>query len=403
MAVAGMNRGNRGNRTYGAVFRGVRGVLRNIAAWSMADRVILCLSAAALCAAVAEWIMNPPRTVVGIVVSMLLCGALALLPWRGRAAAWMILIVVLVGNLTVCIDASGPSGTWGLLLAMVVLGRRARITECVVSIGLVMVSIFYAAMARPEVMGYSVPSGIVNFGIGLLCAYLVGVSTRYRERQRAQQETQYQLERTRLQLLASTSLHDSISGNLVRILVAAERARREHPEVCARCGVEKIAEYAADALHETHRAIDLIHGDRPMKETEPFALLPTVRAIATAADRRLRALGHDGESVVQGECDCRLNDRGYAFIALLNEIYANIERHCDPERSTYCVRIRFTRDSVTLSQTNGLETSDRWIEPPESGRGLILHVEQIKKFGGTVRSGTTGGRWQIFCMLSLHG
>lgn len=393
---------NHGNRVHEAVLRGVHGIRRHMAAWSVADKVILCLSTAALCEVVVEWAMNPPHTMIGVVGAMLLCVALALLPWRGQAAAWMILVTALVGNLTICVDASGPGSTWGLLLAMVVLGRRARITECVASIGLVMASVTYATLARPEIMGYAVPSGIINFGIGLLCAYLVGMSILHRERQRTQREARHQLERARLQLLTSTSLHDSVSGNLSRILVTDERARRDHPEVYALCDMERIVGYAADALRETHRTVDMIHGDDPVEGTECFALLPAVRAVATSADRRLHGLGYDGESVVRGECDCRLDDRGYAFIALLREIYANIEHHCDPKRSAYHVLIRFTRNSVIMSQSNGLGTSDKWLAPPASGRGLTLHDEQIKGFGGTVRAGTSGGRWWVFGELPLH-
>ena len=65
---------NRGNRAHEAVLRGIHGIRRHMAAWSIADKVILCLSAAALVVAIAEWIMNPPHTVVGVVGAMLLCG-----------------------------------------------------------------------------------------------------------------------------------------------------------------------------------------------------------------------------------------------------------------------------------------------------------------------------------------
>ncbi|HJG42237.1 hypothetical protein [Bifidobacterium pullorum] len=46
----------------------------------MADKVILCLSVAALVVAIAEWIMNPPHTVAGTLLAVLLCLILALMP-----------------------------------------------------------------------------------------------------------------------------------------------------------------------------------------------------------------------------------------------------------------------------------------------------------------------------------
>lgn len=370
--------------------------------WSVADKVILCLSTVVLCVAIAEWVADPPHTAVGVVLAALLCVALALLPWRGRMAAWMVLVIGVVGDAYVGVDFNGPNETWALLLAMVILGRRARIMECIASLGVTIGSMAYTTIRYPEIMGYSVPSGIANFGVGLLCAYLAGVSIRYREKQRIQQDMQQQLERALLRLLVSTSLHDSVSGSLTRISVAAERVKREHPVAYTCCGMEEIAGFAADALRETHRAIDMIHGDSSaLKETGQFALLPAVQAIAVSNDRRLHELGYGGESVVQGECDRRLDDRGYVFVALLREIYTNIERHCDPGCSGYRVRIRFARDSVTLSQTNGLKTSARWIEPPKSKRGLLLHNEQIKAFGGTVHASADNQRWRYFCVLPL--
>lgn len=72
-----MSRRNRGNSTHEAVLRGIHGIRRHMAAWSIADKVILCLSAAALVVAIAEWIMNPPHTVVGTLLAVLLCLILA--------------------------------------------------------------------------------------------------------------------------------------------------------------------------------------------------------------------------------------------------------------------------------------------------------------------------------------
>lgn len=49
-----MSRRNRGNSTHEAVLRGIHGIRRHMAAWSIADKVILCLSVAAL-------VVQPPN------------------------------------------------------------------------------------------------------------------------------------------------------------------------------------------------------------------------------------------------------------------------------------------------------------------------------------------------------
>lgn len=394
---------NRGNRVREAVLRGMHGIRRNMAAWSIVDKVILCLSMAALCVAVAEWIMDPPHTVIGTVGSFMLCTALTLLPWRGRLAAWMIVIIGVIGDISIGVDDAGPNGIWALLLALVVLGHRPRIPECIASIGITMASVTYGAIRYPKIMGYDIPNGIMNFGIGLLCAYLIGVSIWYRERQRAQQETQHQLEQAQLQLMAATLLHDAVAGNLSRILIAAECMKQEHPDDYVHCGMEDIVGYAADALHETHRAIEMVHSkDSEADRTERFTLLSAVQSTASSGDRELHELGYHGETLIQGECNRQLDDRGYALIQLLHEIYTNIERHCDPRCSAYRIHLQFTDDAVTLLQTNGTATSAQWVAPPESGWGLVLHGEQIKVFGGTIHTSTNDGQWRFFCMMPLN-
>ena len=106
----------------------------------------------------------------------------------------------------------GPGSTWDCYWRWWCSAAGRRITECVASIGLVVASVTYATLARPEIMGYAVPSGINKL------RHRVAVRLSGRDVDSAPgtaahaAEARHQLERARLQLLTSTSLHDSVSA-----------------------------------------------------------------------------------------------------------------------------------------------------------------------------------------------
>lgn len=399
-----MNGRNHGNRVREAVLRGLHGIRRNMAAWSIVDKVILCLSMGVLCEAVVEWIMDPPHTVVGTLLAALLCFILTLMPWKAHMAAWCIIVVGAIGDLLVGVDPAGPSTTWATLLAMVSLGRTTRAWECVLSLVITLFTVTYAAIQYPDIMGYGVPGGIANLGVGLLCAYLVGVSIRYRQIQREQKEAQHQIEQTQRSQFMASLFHEAVSGNLTRIIVSAECLQRENPDVYERYGMADIVHYANDALHQTHQAIDMLQRDGMMPDAaRRITVQAAVTSVMASGDRRLHDLGYQGCSDVQGRCSLYVDQRILTFLALLREAYTNIERHCDPRGSAYRIHIRLTDDMALLSQTNGTAKTSSWIPAPESGRGLSLLNKQIRQYGGTVNVSAGDGQWHLICSIPLVG
>ena len=404
VAVSGMSRRNRGNSTHEAVLRSIHGIRRHMAAWSIADKVILCLSVAALVVATAEWIMNPPHTVVGTLLAVLLCLILALMPWKSHMAAWCMIFVGAIGDLLVGVDSAGPSTTWATLLAMVSLGRTTRAWECVLSLVITLSTVTYAAIRYPDIMGYGIPDGIANLGVSLLCVYLIGVSIRYRQLHYTQQETQRQIEQTQRNQFMASLFHEAVSGNLTRIIVSAECIQRKNPDVYERCGIANIVHYADDALRQTHQAIDMLQqNDMVPGAAKRITVQAAVTSVMASGDRRLHDLEYQGCSDVQGECNLCVDQRSLVFLALLREVYTNIERHCDPHGSTYRIHIKLTGDRVLLSQTNGTTRTEDWIPAPESGRGLSLLSKQIRRYGGMVNMSTDDEQWQLSCSMPLVG
>lgn len=381
-------------------------VRRWVTEHTVMDMTVDGLALATLCVAVIEWVLAPPGTPFGVGISLAYCCALATLPWHGHYASWAILIAGTVSDVGVVFDPepTGPNMIWGLLLAMVTLGRSGRFWECPVAISLALASATYATLLYPDLMGYSLPYGIMNFGVGLLCAYLVGVSARYRDAQRLQRRTRRRIEQVGRNLLMALTLHDAVSGNLTRILVLSERMRREHPLEYGRYGIGDVSRFARDALHETHQIIDILQNPREIGSGEVGAL-PLMRLVESAVadhDSRLRGLGYRGGSIVQGENTLSVDGRGYEFVALLREVYANIERHCDPECSPYRVRVIFHDGMVELIQGNGLERTKTRIMPPKSGRGLKLHRNRIQAYGGVLHANPVDGEWRVYCSMPLQ-
>lgn len=404
VAVSGMSRRNRGNSTHEAVLRGIHGIRRHMAAWSIADKVILCLSAAALVVAIAEWIMNPPHTVAGTLLAVLLCLILALMPWKSHMAAWCMIFVGTIGDLLVGVDPAGPSTTWATLLAMVSLGRATRAWECVLSLVITLSAVTYAAIRYPDIMGYGIPGGIANLGVSLLCVYLIGVSIRYRQMRYMQQETRRQIEQSQRSQFMASLFHEAVSGNLTRIIVSAECIQRKDPDVYERCGMDDIVHYADDALRQTHQAIDMLQRDGMMPDAaKRITVQAAVTSVMASGDRRLHDLEYQGCSEVKGECSLCVDQRSLVFLALLREVYTNIERHCDPRGSAYRIHIRLTDDMAMLSQTNGTAKTAGWIPAPESGRGLSLLSKQIRQYSGTVNVSADDEQWRLSCSMPLVG
>ncbi|OZG59995.1 signal transduction histidine kinase [Bifidobacterium lemurum] len=370
---------------------------------STADWVIVCLAMAVLCLAIADWVINPPRTWFGMLCSLGYCLAVALLPCCGFKAAWAVVVLVSVGNLGAGLDSSGPNSTWGLLLAIVALGRNARYWEGVVAIASVVATVTVATIRFPDAMGFSVPDGIVNFAIGLFATYLVGVAVRRSDDKRKRDETERLLARTRRDIATASYFHDAVSGRLTHILVAAEKVRREHPDEYDRMGWREVEREASDALHELHRAIDAMNRESSsVDDGLSLPLADAIESVTAACDKRLKELGYTGDTQIRGVCAAVLDERADEIIALLRELYINIERHCEPSGTTYRMRIGLRPEAVTITQSNDCPRGpSRWVSPPASGSGLRLHRARIESFGGEMRTNRDDGQWHVFCRMPL--
>ncbi|WP_169171444.1 sensor histidine kinase [Bifidobacterium oedipodis] len=370
---------------------------------SVADWVIVCLTIAVLCLAIADWWLNPPHTWFGVATGLGYCIAVALLPRYGFKSAWVIIVLVTISNFGAGIDSSGPSSTWGLLLAIVALGRNARYWEGVVSIASIITSITVATIQFPDVMKFSLPNGVVNFAIGLLATYLTGVAIRRSDDKRKRREMEQLLAQARREIAMASCFHDAVSGKLTHILVTTEMVKQKHPDEYDQMGWQEVAQEASDALHEMHRAIDVMNQDSPSAGDElPLTLAEALESVTAAYDKRLKKLGYTGETQIRGESPAVLSERTDEIIAVLRELYANIERHCDPANTTYRMHINLQPKAVTIAQSNDCpKTALQRSFSMVSGKGLKLHRARIEALGGEMRTNRDNDQWHVFCQLPL--
>lgn len=246
---------------------------------------------------------------------------------------------------------------------------------------------------------------------------------------------------TREQELAHM-IHDSVANDVSVIAMLAWRAKGAEDDGEM---LDAIYERAHHALDRTHEVIDVLNGVTTLEEAGKATGMSAGVAAATAGaadaaidetarqtsgdadagvvpasgivawsaglerycedqDRVMHMLGFAGSGTVVGAapddmpeavCDC--------VSALVQEIYANIVRHCQPDGDfSYSMFIALHDREVRVTVVNPLEERPVGAAPlarVRRGRGLALQRESVEALGGTLNAAAQDGSWVLTAVI----
>lgn len=299
-----------------------------------------------------------------------------------------------------------------------------------------------ASVALPQ---YAVIIFVATFVLDLMILGFLTVCSAAFRRTAAAGERAARAERllgrvTREQELAHM-IHDSVANDMSTIAMLAWRAKGvedgdERDEM-----LDAIYARSHHALDRVHEVIDVLNGKRELGElressgaVDASGTVPqashdsfdvTVEKYVEDQDRAMGMLGLAGVSRLNTVPDTPVPEPvRRATMGLLEEIYANIVRHCamneaagKPDAGTrtpdgdgvaadgepaYSMFIDISRDGIAISEVNALADERRTlIHGRKHGDGLALQRATIESFGGTLNTSQQDGTWILSARIPL--
>ncbi|NMM98469.1 hypothetical protein [Bifidobacterium olomucense] len=259
---------------------------------------------------------------------------------------------------------------------------------------------------------------------------------------------------TREQELAHV-IHDSVANDMSTIAMLAWRAKAMDDDAELLDAIYARSHHALDRVHEV---IDVLNGKRELEELragvagagvsgEAFgadheagvsdmadmADMTEAESVASAADRTpidahvekyvedqdraMSMLGLHGVSrlhAVPGVMVSAAVQR--ATMGLLEEIYANIVRHCaledqsddgagrtlNDDEPAYSLFIDITQEGIRINEINMIaDESQTLVHQHRQGRGLTMQRATIEALGGTLNTSAQDGTWTLGAEIPL--
>ncbi|KAB8295428.1 histidine kinase [Bifidobacterium avesanii] len=230
------------------------------------------------------------------------------------------------------------------------------------------------------------------------------------ERRRAEQA----LARKRRNETIAKNIHDSLTGNLSYIALLAQRelarmeaddAGKPGPNDPAYETWRSVERNASDALRGVRRVIGLLDADDSGAHGGT-ADERSFEGIMRLAEPKLDDLGIHGKTVILNRSGGTKPDgeRLEAAHALVEELYANLMRHCEPGEHAYFLRVEVADEGTTIAEANAMRPDeeherDGTARLPESGTGLVRHARTIQRLGGTCDWRADGGEWLLSAFI----
>lgn len=277
------------------------------------------------------------------------------------------------------------------------------------------------------ILGAVTLNGAVSVAVLFAGFLLGGFAVRWgQERDRMESGLRLRRQRER----AARDIHDYVSNDLAYVILRLDRdiadGRAVSPDE-----LRELRAAAAKALDRTHEVIALLEEEagagvgaadaagRAMADVPDGcdssvagaavvdSVVVGIRQRCEREERRLRALGFDGQTIVAAQSDARLGGEARELLdGLLGELYANIARHADPADG-YVLTVRLSRSGadVALADTAAARSGGSALS---GGTGLERYRRRIERLGGSlsvaaepdcdpdaVTGGETGREWSL--------
>ena len=332
-------------------------------------------------------------------MAIVYCLVILMFPWNEMLASYCIVVVSVLEG--VLLTTTGPNSMWGTLVALFILGMRASPWISFPALMLLIVSAAYQFVAIAQASGLGSVAALTGFVLVLVSAFFLGIGWRFKEEQDRQIDMERKLEQLNKNAMIASAMHDAVSGRLSRVALLAQNTAPQVTQDEDRQRWMFVASNVQEALTNIRMIIDRLDGQSEESETglELDSLAEELSLLALANDEQLRRQGFNGQTVIKGTTTALMDSASRELASLLQELYTNIELHCDPSSTTYHVTIMLAPDKVTICQTNGLQRSASWMEPTSTGKGLSLHRTTINTLGGKLQISTDSGEWIIYATI----
>lgn len=211
-------------------------------------------------------------------------------------------------------------------------------------------------------------------------------------------------------LLVARNIHDSITNDLSYIsMVLFEGSLLHDDELVARAPAlfDDIEKRIKASLKEIHRVINILEVTDNTAVTSPaLDFTDEIRHIVAARDADMARVLIEGTSTISLPQDPKLTPTEPTIdmvTALINEVYANLIRHCTPSKDTYSLSIALAPDGQTLivREENSVFKENGNARGGFSQKGLGLHKRIIENFGGSLITSSVKGAWILESRIPL--
>lgn len=270
--------------------------------------------------------------------------------------------------------------------------------------------IAFVALAVNNTQNQLTASNIVGMTVMCLCPLSLGfgLNLLFAQRQ-ATAALRQRLDRER----TARHLHDTISNDLAYMILRIDQAGHDDPPADQNqyqlrlADLRAIAETALDHTHQVIRQLEhddesdgiahISQTNEDMAGRKAKQQRERLEEITQTQRRRLESLGFQGDDIL-GAFDHPLADDILDLLeGLLNELYANIAKHADPD-AWYAVTISFDQRHVIISTSDTLKDSAAQLG---LGSGLERYRTVIESMSGTFDVTTDDGSWSSDITIPL--